>query len=261
LSRTLLAAAILCASAAAAAPRSVELEELTWTEVRDAIAAGTTTIIVPVGGTEQSGPHIGLGKHNARVRVLAQRIATSLGDALVAPVIAYVPEGPISPPAGHMKFPGTITVPDAAFESTLASAGRSFNVHGFTDVVFIGDHGGYQKSLVKVAQTLDREWGGKAHAHAIEEYYRAAQAGFAEILRKKGYTTAEIGTHAGLADTSLMLATKPDLVLAEAMRAPPRAGDGVSGDPRNSKAELGQAGADLIVEKTVAAIRKARERR
>jgi len=118
-----LAAVLLVAAAASVAaappPASVLVDELTWTELRDAIKGGKTTVIVPVGGTEQSGPHIVLGKHNVRARVLAARIAASLGNALVAPVIAYVPEGAIDPPAGHMRFPGTISIPESAFEATL----------------------------------------------------------------------------------------------------------------------------------------------
>ena len=45
-------------------PDTVFLEELTWTEVRDALKAGKTTILLPTGGTEQNGPHMVLGKHN-----------------------------------------------------------------------------------------------------------------------------------------------------------------------------------------------------
>ncbi|WP_042977810.1 creatininase family protein, partial [Burkholderia sp. AU4i] len=71
-------------------PKTVQLEDLTWTEVRDQIHAGKTTIIIPIGGTEQSGPYVALGKHNMRVKVLSQRIAERLGNTLVAPVIAYV---------------------------------------------------------------------------------------------------------------------------------------------------------------------------
>ena len=123
---------------------SIFLEDLTWTELRDAIGAGKTTIIVPIGGTEQNGPAMALGKHNRRVKLLCERIAVALGNALVAPVIAYVPEGAISPPSGHMRFPGTISVPEAAFEAILESAARSFKQHGFKDIVFLGDHGGYQ---------------------------------------------------------------------------------------------------------------------
>ena len=129
-----LAAVLLAAAAtqvaAAPTPASVQVDELTWTELRDAIKAGKTTVIVPVGGTEQSGPHIVLGKHNVRARVLAARIAASLGNALVAPVIAYVPEGAIDPPAGHMRFAGTISIPESAFEATLEGAARSFRRAG-----------------------------------------------------------------------------------------------------------------------------------
>src|SRR6266436_9098101 len=92
------------------AAETVFLEELTWTELRDQIRSGKTTIIVPIGGTEQNGPHMVLGKHNVRVKVLAEKIARALNNALVAPVIAYVPEGSVNPPSAHMRFPGTITV-------------------------------------------------------------------------------------------------------------------------------------------------------
>jgi len=93
----------------AQAPDTVFLEELTWTELRDLIRSGKTTVILPTGGTEQNGPHMALGKHNVRVKALAEKIARGLGNALVAPVLAYVPEGGIAPPTGHMRFPGTIT--------------------------------------------------------------------------------------------------------------------------------------------------------
>ena len=102
-------------AARAQAADSVFLEELTWTELRDLVQSGKTTIIVPIGGTEQNGPHMALGKHNRRVQLLSEKIARGLGNALVAPVIAYVPEGGTNPPTEHMRFPGTITVPAEAF--------------------------------------------------------------------------------------------------------------------------------------------------
>src|ERR1700694_600733 len=82
---------LLSAGAAAGgqAPDSMFLEELSWTELRDLGGSGKTTIIVPIGGTEQNGPHMALGKHNRRVQVLSEKIARALGNALVAPVIAY----------------------------------------------------------------------------------------------------------------------------------------------------------------------------
>ena len=243
--------------------KPVALEELTWTELRDEIRGGKTTILVPIGGTEQNGPHMALGKHNVRARVLADRIAARLGNAIVAPVIAYVPEGAVNPPTQHMRFPGTITIPVDAFEKTLESAARSFRRHGFRDIVFLGDHGGYLGSLRRVADRLNAEWkAAPVRVHAMEEYYRAADRTFAKALAERGYTTAEIGTHAGLPDTALTLDVDPRLVRSDKLSSPGnRADTGVAGDPARATAELGRIGTSLIVEDTVAAIARAVARR
>ena len=255
-------AALAVATAPAAAAPSVFVDDHTWIELRDRIAAGATTVIVPIGGSEQNGPHMALGKHNARARALAERVALALGDALVAPVVAYAPEGSLAPPSAHMRFPGTVTVPTAAFEATLASIAQSYKLAGFRDIAFVGDHGGYQSSLQAVAQRLNRTWAGTpVRAHAIVEYYRAAEADFGAALRARGYGDAEIGTHAGLADTSLALAVDAALVRPDKLAAPPRATDGTYGDPRRASAELGVLGVNAIVERTVEAIRQARRRR
>ena len=235
------------------------LDALTWTEVRDRIVAGQTTVLLPIGGTEQSGPHLVLGKHNVRVQALAGQIAQALGQALVAPVLAYVPEGSIDPPAAHMRFAGTISIPESAFEAVLESAARSFKRHGFKAVVLLGDHGGYQKSLERVAAKLKREWGpAGCQVIALTEYYRAAQAGHAELLTARGFSKAEIGTHAGLADTALALAVDPALVRRDLLAQAAKGGEaqGVYGDPRRATAELGQIGVDHIVETSLAALRK-----
>jgi len=263
-------AAVLCLLVAigtpafAQPPDTVLLEELTWTELRARLQAGKTTIIVPIGGTEQNGPHIALGKHNARVKVLAERIARELGDAVVAPVLAYVPEGGLSPATGHMRFPGTITVPEEVFRGVLESAARSFRHHGFRDVVFLGDHGSTQAGEKAVAARLNGEWrGSPVRVHAIEEYYRAATAGFRDLLKARGYRPDELGEHAALPDTSLTLALDPHLVRSSLLRDDQAfgAGTGVDGDPRRATAELGRLGADLIVSRSVAAIKESTNRR
>ena len=244
--------------AAARAPTSVFLEDQTWTELRDEIKAGSTIVIVPIGGTEQSGPDIALGKHNVRVKVLAEAIARRLGNALVAPVVAYVPEGSIDPPTEHMRFPGTITISDATFEQLLESAARSFKLHGFKTIVLIGDHGGYQADESVVADTLNREWkDGPARVFADLDYYNITQGPYVQKLLAAGVSKFEIGTHAGLADTSLMLATDPSLVREDRLGVSPEPGgsDGVYGDPTRSSAAFGQLGVDLIVDGTVSAIR------
>jgi len=248
----------LAPPAHSAAPASVLVEELTSAELRDLVAAGRTTVIIPIGGTEQNGPHMAIGKHNVRVKILAGRIAQTLGNAVVAPVVAYVPEGSIDPPSGHMRFPGTITVPEDVFERTIEYAARSFQRHGFRDIVFLGDHGSTQKGEETVAQRLNREWAATpVRAHAILDYYRESEAGFARLLESRGYPASEVGTHAGLGDTSLTLALDPSLVRADRLKP----GEGVNGDPRRATAELGKLGADAVVAKTVAAIQAAVGRR
>ena len=117
------------------APPSVFLEDLTWTELRDDIGAGKITITVPIGGTEQNGP-ASARKTQSAGQVAFRADCTLVGQRAVAPVIAYVPEGNLSPPSGHLRFPGTTGVPEAAFETILEYAARSFKLHGFKDIVF-----------------------------------------------------------------------------------------------------------------------------
>lgn len=261
-----LMAGVTCLAAHAAGPGtgaestgSVYLEEMTSPEVRDRVAAGSTIAIIPIGGTEQNGPHMVLGKHNVRARWLAGQIAHKLGHTVVAPVISYVPEGAIKPPASHMRFAGTLSIPDAAFESLLDGAARSLAQHGFRTIVFVGDHGGYQKDLDRVATRLnrDRTAFAPARALALKDYYEASQVGFVADLKAKGFGSAEIGTHAGLADTSLTLAVDPALVRSAVLSSGRKwtPSDGVYGDPHRASAELGQMGVQRIVESSVQAIR------
>jgi creatinine amidohydrolase len=233
------------------AQAAVRLEEMTSPELRDRIAAGTTTVLIPIGGTEQNGPHMVLGKHNVRGRVLAEEIARQLGNAVVAPVVSYVPD------EGHMKFAGTISIGDAAFEGLLEGAARSFKRHGFRDIVLLGDHGGYQRNLERVAAKLDREWQGTpVRVHALTGYYRVTETKYPDELKRRGFTPAEIGTHAGLADTSLAMAVDKSLVRAAALPRTAADKDGVHGDPKRANADLGQLGVREIVETSVAEIKR-----
>jgi creatinine amidohydrolase/Fe(II)-dependent formamide hydrolase-like protein len=163
-----------------------------------------------------------------------------------------------------MRFAGTISIPESAFEATLEGAARSFRRAGFRDIVLIGDHGGYQASLAKVAAKLDREWAASAvRVHAIGEYYRAAERDFAQALRQQGFSEAEIGTHAGAADTSLSLAVDEQLVRSALLHDGSALGpaNGVQGDPRRASAAAGRAGIDLIVARTRDAIQREVARR
>lgn len=244
------------ADALAAGPPSVFIEKLTWTEVRDALADGYTTIIIPTGGTEQNGPHMVLGKHNAIVEHAAGRIAARLGRALVAPVMAYVPEGPLDPPAGHMRFPGTITLPEYVFMQVVEHAARSFQVHGFTDIVLIGDSGGNLNGLDQVAMALNDEWSDTAaRVHFIGEFTRGEE--FRQWLLSQGESERQIGHHAGIMDTSVAMAVDPALVRPDRLAPSADFGStGVLGDPTRANAAYGAKGLAIQIDGAVERIRE-----
>ncbi|MDD9891519.1 MAG: creatininase family protein, partial [Gammaproteobacteria bacterium] len=102
-----------------AAGQSYWLEELTFIEIRDLIASGTNTVIIPTGGIEENGPYLATGKHNVILEGTCPAIAEQLGNALCAPIVKFVPEGNIEPPSGAMKFPGTISLSAATYEALL----------------------------------------------------------------------------------------------------------------------------------------------
>ena len=236
-------------------PDSVFIEDLTWVELRDLIGSGKTTAILPVGGTEQNGPHMAIGKHNFIIRHTAEGIARQLANALVAPIVAYVPEGDIEPPTGHMKWPGTITLPPEHFRKLVEYAARSFKLHGFRDVVFIGDHGSYQKDLKEVAEALTSEWKGTGvRVHFVPQYYSGN--GLTAWLETQGVTKQEIGSHASITDTSQLMALDPRYIRANKLNDGTEVA-GVLGDPRRSSVELGRRGLDLKIAAGVKFIRQA----
>jgi creatinine amidohydrolase/Fe(II)-dependent formamide hydrolase-like protein len=259
--RTLILAfafATLSLSASAQVPDTVFIEELTWTEVRDAIKAGKTTVILPTGGTEQNGPHMVLGKHNFIVKHTSERIARALGNALVAPVVAYVPEGSIDPPSGHMRYPGAITLPNEHYVKLLEYAARSFKVNGFTNIVMIGDSGGNQDGMGKVAETLNKEWVGTGvRVHFVPEYYRVSGDLFRDWLLGQSEKKEDIGTHAGITDTSQLMAIDAKLIRKDKLADRGGfEGSGVSGNPTRASIAYGKKGLDIKVDTTVRRIKE-----
>jgi len=234
--------------------QEVEIERMTWIEVRVRVAAGSTTVIIPTGGTEQNGRHMVLGKHNLIVAEAARRIARGLGDALVAPAVAYVPEGDIEARSGHMAYAGTISVPDLVFAALLEAAAASLKAHGFKTIVLLGDSGSTQAPQREVAMRLTAAWQGAAVVNA-EAYYGAN--GGVDWLTSQGETEATIGTHAGIRDTSELMAVYPAGVRLDGARPD---SDGASGDPSRATPGRGEHLLSLKVAAAVAEIRAARAR-
>src|SRR5687767_11181722 len=159
------------------APNTVWIEEMTWMDVRDAIRAGKTTVIIPTGGVEPNGPWLVTGKHNYVLQANCDAIARKLGNALCAPIIKLVPEGTIEPPSSHMRSPGTISVRQETFRATLTDVAHSLRQHGFTNIIYIGDSGGNQPGQRAVADSLTAIWKGQPIVAHIQEYYDYDGAG------------------------------------------------------------------------------------
>lgn len=231
------------------------IEQMTWTEVRDAMAAGKTKVIVPIGGTEQNGPHMVMGKHNYVITFAAGQMARELGDALVAPTVAWVPEGSYER-EGFGDKPGVITNPSPSYNNLLEAAARSLESHGFTEILFIGDSGGDQGGIEEVATRLNSEWeGGATRLFGLTDYYAKGQEwSRAWLMAEYGYDMETIGSHAGITDTSAVM-----YVFAEGVRNDRRyplggrPDAGVTGNPTLATREIGRM---VVNFKVVAALQQ-----
>lgn len=240
-------------------PDTIDLADMTWVEVRAALDRGYTTVIVPSGGIEQNGPHMIVGKHDYIVRTAARRIASELGQTLVAPVITYVPEGSYDPPSGHMRFPGTLGIPEDVFAATLEGVARSLKAGGFKTICFIADHGGSQTPQAQVAAKLNAEWSGKGmRVISVDAYY--SDAAQIAMLEGQGESRSSIGEHASIIDTSELMAVHPEGVnlgklggLGFSLQS-----NGIVGDPRSASAERGK---QLLGVRVAAALRQIRSQR
>ncbi len=236
---------------------TVWLEEMTWLEVRDALEDGKTTAIIATGGVEQNGPYLVTGKHNVILRATAEAIAWELGNALVAPIVPFVPEGEFDPPAGHMRYPGTISVRQATFEALLTDLARSLKTHGFREVILIGDSGGNQDGMERVAQELGESWAGTGtRIHFIPEYYDNPR--WNEWLRERGVEEEDQGLHDDFRHTSIMALVDPNTIRTEQRRA---AGlfsiNGVELDPLDQTLALAEELVAFQARVTASAIRRA----
>jgi creatinine amidohydrolase len=235
-------------------PDTVFLEELTWTEVRDLVAAGTTTVIVGTAGTEQKGPHMVDGEHKFVMEYAADKIARALGRTLVAPVITYVPEGSWERPTGHMSKPGTITLPEDRFVELLVHAGRSLKSGGFTTILFLGESGGNRTGMRTASARLNEAFNGTARAFWIDDYYTKSHADQnAYISKTLGVPGNQIGNHANVLDTSELLFVNPTHVRMKKLA--PGGGyenSGVSGDPTIATPAIGKALLQIKIDNALA---------
>jgi creatinine amidohydrolase/Fe(II)-dependent formamide hydrolase-like protein len=242
---------------------TVFLEEMTWMEVRDAMRAGKDTIIVATGGIEQNGPYLAAGKHNYVLRATTEAIARKLGNALVAPIVGFVPEGDIDPPSEHMLYQSTIGVTEETFERLLTDICGGLRTHGFKHIVLIGDSGGNQRGMKAVAEALNARWAGddsksktRSRVYFIPEYYDYPAV--ARWLEQQGITQTPEGIHDDFAITSIMMTVDPATVrMAQRIKAGKFRINGVDLAPAEKTIAWGRKVVDFRAEATIAALRRA----
>ena len=246
----------------------VEFENMTWVEVKNALAAGKTTALYYTGGTEHRGPQNVNGGHNHMARATVKAIALELGNAIAMPVLPYTPNN------ASAQLPGTIGLTNEILEGILERLAEQAIAAGFKNVVLMGDHGGGQGNpnvYAAVATKLSAKYApqGMRIIYA-DSVYGPAQNDFEQSLRARGYPPSG---HAGLFDTSYMMyvcgaecVRMEELknALGDPVRLPgqprdtttPRRNNGISGDARRSSAELGKELFDLRVKYAVSQIRR-----
>ena len=245
----------------------VEIEMMTWPEVKRAInELGKTTALVYNGGTETRGPQNVNGGHTLMARAMGKAIAEKLGNALIAPILAY------SPNNASADLPGTIGLSTTTFALMNEEIAEQLIKHGFKNIILMGDHGGGQAQLGEVAKKLNEKHSPQGvHVYFCDEVYAKAQGDFDKWLEENGYPRS---SHAGIPDTSEMMYLGLDKgwvrkeLVATAMGNPiprqgetvdptiPRVNNGISGDGRRSSVELGKRAFDTKVEYAVRQIRQ-----
>jgi creatinine amidohydrolase len=217
------------------------LGDLSWPETA-AVAAGSI-LVVPLGSTEQHGPHLPLGTDSDVAVALAERLAAARADAIVAPAVPYGSAGE------HAAFPGTLSIGAAALELMIVELVRSADA--FAGTVLVSSHGGNAEPLAAAVAKLRTE--GR------------------EVM---GWSPRIPGgdAHAGRTETSLLLALSPGRVrlavaergdvrpLAAVMGALRQGGvaavspNGVLGDPAGATAEEGRLLLDALTADLIAAV-------
>ena len=168
-------------------------------------------------------------------------------------MIETVPEGNIDPPSGHMTSPGTISLRQETFEAVLTDVAHSLKMHGFENIVLIGDSGGNQRGMENVANALNDAWGSEAAVHFVPEYYRTPP-GTPNVLRDLGIVTDDMprdGLHDSPGITFNMMLDDPASVRwAERVRAGQAVINGVSIADLGASLEIARQIADARTERT-----------
>ena len=203
------------------------LAGMTWPMVAQAVADGMTTVILPLGATEQHGPHLPLGTDTVRAHALAERLAERL-PVLVAPAL------PIGCSDEHEGFAGLLSLEAETLAAVIADCARRMAGWGVRRLVVLSAHGGNGRALALAEARLRREL--PELALWIPDAALVCGDGVREVAAFDGIPPAAIGLHAGEGETSELLHLCPQQVRMD------RAIPGYTGDMEEGLTRLVAAG-------------------
>lgn len=209
---------------------AIELDKLTWPEVREHLDAGRTTVVIALGATEQHGPHLPLATDALIGDHLAREVAARL-DAFVAPTVR------VGCSEHHRAFPGTMSLTTETFHAVVADIVSSFATGGFKRVVLLPTHGGNFAPLAETLEQLEPE--AEIEIKALTDL--GALLAIAQIgAEEYGVPLGDGGLHAGEWETSMLAAIHPEL------EHPDRREPGYTGSPEDAIATLFEKGVDAL---------------
>jgi creatinine amidohydrolase len=235
---------------------ALELEKLTWPEVRSEIDGGRDTIVVAFGAVEQHGHHLPLGTDAFFGDELSLALAERL-DAFRAPTVR------VGCSRHHLAFPGTMSIEEETFQALVGDIVRGWAGHGFKRIVMLPTHGGNFAPMAGALEKLEPIEG--VRIVAITDLGLLVQATLG-LGAELGVPAEEGGIHGGEWETSMMLELRPELVkmdravagytgdfqsgferfLGEGVQA--ISGTGVFGDPSHASAEHGRRYVDRLID-------------
>jgi creatinine amidohydrolase len=182
------------------AAKPLVLQEMTWTDVQ-AYLKTSDMVIIPIGSTEQHGPHLPLGTDSYIATDIAKMISIHSG-VVVSPVVfsGYS--------VYHSGFPGTLSLKPETMEQVLFETVEMLIKYGFRRIMFLNGHGGNVVVQNKVIHRINHNTG--AIALALGDYFPR------ETEPPKDW----FDQHAGVSETSIMLYLEPDLVHMERAEKP-----------------------------------------
>jgi creatinine amidohydrolase len=214
---------------------AIELDRMTWPEVRAEQERGRDTVVIAFGATEQHGPHMPLATDALLGDHLARTVADRL-DAFVAPTVR------IGCSEHHLEFPGTLSISETTFGGVVADIVRSLARGGFRRVVLLPTHGGNFGPLAAAIEQL-------GPTPEIEIRALTDLGALLTIARlgvdEHGVPLGEGGIHAGEWETSMLMTIHPELV------HPERGEAGYTGDPEAAIGAIFGAGVHEVAENGV----------